>query len=560
LIAIITTTGCGGGGGSPLAQSGALGEPCASPADCAPGLYCYISYPGGNCTVGCGGAEFKCPDDGVCIMNIDFCVKKCTTSADCRPGWTCLEQGVCYARPIAVDLAMRDFETPDMAPMSMDANPGDLAAADLSPAQGDMAQEDLAIPDLGNSDLTGQPDVAALLDLALADFTVGPDLATPDLATPDLAMPDLATPDLVTRDLRVVDLTQSPDLAVGDCLSLFNSSKVAFAGQVNALQTGDFDGNGQLDVAVGYGQSFSVKLGDGKGGLGGDLTASACTGNQETVDDVAPGDLDGDGKLDLVIGCNTVPQATLPHFQIFKGKGDGTFAAGVDTSIAGGTGYTNVGAGDWNGDGKLDVMAVTHLMGSDVAFFYPGQGDGTLGVGVKYSTGGQMERYRVAALDWNGDKKLDLTLGSTVLGMTLVAGNGDGTFAKKFYQSLAGGPAFASGDLNEDGLLDFVAPVPNANSARIIPITNGGNNAFTAQAPVDAFGVKSITDVGVLDADRDGHLDVAAPNVIWRGDGKGNFDVGWTCTNAGKYLVVGDFNGDGKADVLVDGGTMLIAK
>lgn len=162
---------------------------------------------------------------------------------------------------------------------------------------------------------------------------------------------------------------------------------------------------------------------------------------------LATGDFNGDGKLDLAVANIDVDSVS-----ILLGNGNGTFANHVDYSA--GSGPTSVLAGDFNGDGKLD-LAVTNQDASSLSILL-GNGDGTFQSHVDYATA-TFPEFMVTA-DVNGDGKLDLVVAAGN-GISVLLGNGDGTFQPHVDYSTAGGggASVATGDFNSDGNLDIVA-------------------------------------------------------------------------------------------------------
>ena len=147
---------------------------------------------------------------------------------------------------------------------------------------------------------------------------------------------------------------------------------------------------------------------------------------------IAVGDFNGDSRLDLVVANNG---GTL---SVLLGNADGTFAAALNTIV--GTFPFNTGispqaarVGDFNGDGKLDLVAVG-FSGSGVVL--PGNGDGTFGAPITFTTTILNGARDVAVGDFNGDGKLDIVIGSESHvnsfvpggGLSVLLGNGDGTF------------------------------------------------------------------------------------------------------------------------------------
>jgi len=156
------------------------------------------------------------------------------------------------------------------------------------------------------------------------------------------------------------------------------------------------------------------------------------------------GDFNGDGKLDL-IGVEGTQLGWL------QGNGDGTFQTpSTFYSLGGDTG--RIIAADLNGDGRLDVITVQDTVSTFTVLL--GNGDGTFQTGVAYPTGGGGGVIG----DFNADGKLDLALSDASTPSTLLyLGNGDGTFQSAL--ELPSGPFVfdsVAGDFNNDGKLDLV--------------------------------------------------------------------------------------------------------
>jgi hypothetical protein len=216
-------------------------------------------------------------------------------------------------------------------------------------------------------------------------------------------------------------------------------------GNTAGVALGDLNSDRQLDVvAVGYDGSpgagmASVLLGTGGGKLAPHIDYPA--GYRPGA--VAIGDVNGDGRPDLVVANAGVETYFL--VSVLLGKGDGTFAAKVDYAADALTGPTSVALADLNGDGKLDIVLGNTTMGRSVSVLL-GKGDGTFPAAVNYPVSVQS----VAVGDVNGDGKLDITTGFSVL-----LGAGDGTFPSRIDHSFIG-DSFALGDMNGDGKLDLV--------------------------------------------------------------------------------------------------------
>ncbi len=135
---------------------------------------------------------------------------------------------------------------------------------------------------------------------------------------------------------------------------------------------------------------------------------------------MATGDFNGDGKLDLVStdgADNTV--------SILLGNGDGTLPRLLLLAYSAGTFPIAVATGDFNGDGKLD-LAVTDASANAVSILL-GNGNGTFQAPVDYTTGRDPQAVFVA--DFNGDGKLDLAVGNLEdNSVSILLGNGNGVF------------------------------------------------------------------------------------------------------------------------------------
>jgi hypothetical protein len=195
---------------------------------------------------------------------------------------------------------------------------------------------------------------------------------------------------------------------------------------------------------------------------------------------IAEGDFNKDGKLDLVALGDRDGRG-----RIYLGTGSGTF-----TEINGGVaGLGNVAVGDFNGDGILDLAAGSNYdYGSNYVIIYLGNGDGTFGGGYRYET--QYTPTVLSVADVNGDGKLDIVTNGGVL-----IGNGNGTFTEGATINLYSSYNPLIGDFNGDGNLDIVI-------GGYLLLGNGGG---TFQAPVFLFNDNASA---MADFNGDGKLDV----------------------------------------------------
>jgi hypothetical protein len=327
-----------------------------------------------------------------------------------------------------------------------------------------------------------------------------------------------------------------------------------------SVAVGDFNQDGIPDLVVANGggatSTVSIFLGNGDG------TFRASREYDAGVDtfSVAVGDLNGDGKPDLVV-ANIGPSGNA-NVGVLLGNGDGTFMPVVQYNGPG-QGFQFVAVGDFNGDGKLDVVGIGRISGSlgtiDVVSIYLGKGDGTLAPAGNYPTGGSNPNpVSIAVADLNGDGRLDLAVAnnnSDSIGVLL--GRGDGTFQAAVNYPLEIAPqGIASGDFNGDGKLDLVA----GGGASVSVLIGNGDGTF--QAPVNYPAGDDPWSVGVGDFNSDGKLDLIVADIagaagttvsLLLGNGDGTFQapapyiVGAVPTS----VAVADLNSDGLLDVAV---------
>jgi hypothetical protein len=275
-------------------------------------------------------------------------------------------------------------------------------------------------------------------------------------------------------------------------------------------------------------------------------------------------DLNGDGKLDIVV----LNQGQFPDrassVSVLLGNGDGSFQPAVTTDVL--AGATSLAVGDFHGEGKLD-LAITNGLNNSVEVLR-GNGDGTfqdnpliIPVGTQGNFLASIQSVAVGDFLHNG--QLDLAVanpGSNTVSVLL--GNGDGTFQNRVDLPVGAAPvSVVAADLG-NGQIDLV--VANHDSSDVSVLLGNGDGTFQPAQNIDvkfrAFGLDShpLT-LAVGDFNGDGKPDLlinqfvgfdAGESVVTvlPGNGDGTFQAPVTRDFAGFSflgLAVGDFNGDG---------------
>lgn len=335
---------------------------------------------------------------------------------------------------------------------------------------------------------------------------------------------------------------------------LFDYDRVATPALNNSLVVGDFNGDGKLDIVAAMGTDIAALLGKGDG----TFTVTSFPTTAQFVGTLVAADFNGDGKLDLAFPD---PPHNLLHTLL--GNGDGTFDE-VSTTPVGGN-ASGTAAGDFNGDGKVD-LAVVNKAGGNVAILL-GKGDGTFLRRSTVAVGSQPISVTVG--EFNGDGRLDLAVvnaGSNTVSILL--GNGNGTFRLKSSPATGLSPyGIVAADFNGDGHVDLAVTNTCSNAANCNPYRYGsvsvflgaGDGTFTSSSVV-LTGYTNPRGIAAGDFNADGKVDLVVTGVnesdglVLRGNGKGQFAIPVAAPHAatGEFVVVGDFNEDGRLDFAIN--------
>jgi hypothetical protein len=268
-----------------------------------------------------------------------------------------------------------------------------------------------------------------------------------------------------------------------------------------SVAIGDLNGDGRLDLVTGgssrSASGVTVLLNRGAGRFG----APRAYPTEWSPDPIAVGDLNGDGVPDLAgAGWEVV--------SVMINRGDGSFGRGVEYEAKG---ASDLALGDLNGDDKLDVVVVNEPVNTMWVFL--NNGDGTLKKRIAYRTG--LEPRAVAIGDLNADDKADVVTTSLADRVSVFSNRGDRTLSKRVEYRTGSGPrSVAIGDLNGDRKPDLVTantttvsygPRPDSVSVFL----NRGDGSFRARRDYRAKGDSSFGPMAIGDLNGDGKLDAA---------------------------------------------------
>jgi hypothetical protein len=301
---------------------------------------------------------------------------------------------------------------------------------------------------------------------------------------------------------------------------------------VGSLATGDFNGDGQPDVAYlsvpGEGTpppTLTVLLNQGANNPPVAVTTNSLTGCTwaSQLYSLVAADMNKDNKLDLVITC------PAGYVAVLIGNGDGSFQSPVYYAVSAPVALAP--PVDLNGDGYPDVAVSTLLNNASGLAVLLNQGSaapGTLSTAKGYPgpTGANPES--TAAGDFNGDGKQDIVVGGSPL--AVYYGNGDGTLQTA--QTTAGGPILVTADFNHDGLTDvaYIAGQADMGAISLQVLLGASSGKFTTgmNLPLDGWlGNAYLFIAGTTNGGINVDLALAGNYTsILLGDGKGGFTYG----------------------------------
>lgn len=344
-------------------------------------------------------------------------------------------------------------------------------------------------------------------------------------------------------------------------------SPITVAGGPSNVVVGDLNKDGKPDLVVTSEQSRTITV---LLGLGGSDARFRGTGSSVTVSDspgeMVLGDVNSDANLDLAFVSHDSYGVT-----ILLGDGKGGLALAANSPILMKEGqhpHTHgMAMGDLNRDGKLDLVTVNNADNDVSVAFGDGRGNFTHAPASPFAVG--PSPYPLALGDVNNDGRPDIVATATATGprraqqlpfsraLTLLLADGRGGFRSSLLPLRTGQPWFVLiGDVNSDGKADLMASHHDQSELTVL-LGDGSGSFKEASASPFNFGHNALRMV-LADVNRDGKPDVVAAAGdgvgVMLGDGRGGFaPAPHSPISTGKgtwQLAVSDVNGDGKPDII----------
>jgi len=384
-------------------------------------------------------------------------------------------------------------------------------------------------------------DISILVGDGRGEFITTPGISMASINTPavSLAVGDFnkdGNPDLVA----LAGVIRSVYLFLGDGHGGFGPPVLSKGGSgPRAMVTADLNNDGFTDLTVANDTTNDVSVFMGtSGGLGPvknfQLTFPA------TFLDV--GDINGDHKLDIVVGVGLAELIA---------DGSGNFS--VTYVVSNSQSLTNfVKIADFNNDGKADLLTQANAASMRVQF---GDGTGTFPTNTSIP---ELFTSRVEVGDFNQDGKVDF-VAIAAGGVSLLLGNGNGTFVRKDFSAGGVSVGLTQADFNRDGRLDLGVVNQKTFDVSIFLGAAGGEFAAAQRYRSSFLGsARNPSGIATGDFNKDGHPDWAVTNfdsrsvVVFLGDVSG-FKTGKSYSVAPdtpNWLSAGDLNNDGNLDLI----------
>lgn len=277
---------------------------------------------------------------------------------------------------------------------------------------------------------------------------------------------------------------------------------------------------------------------------------------------IAVGDLNQDGKLDIVAA--RVDAGTVA---VYLGDGRGRFSASEGSPFAAGDNPEDLALGDFNEDGRIDLVIANHETSYVTVLLGDGRGGFAPAQPARITVQSRPHPHGVAVGDFNGDRHLDIAVESWQDDAVLVLqGNGKAVFAGAPTRLRVGHTPYwklRAGDLDGDQSADLVTTNTDGSSVSALCADAGGWLQASRELPTAR--VPFAVAIGDVNGDRYPDLAVAhrsgGPDRTLDGltvlIGKGNCDFDRASQSAPRVglsptaVAIGDFDGDGVGDIAV---------
>jgi len=281
------------------------------------------------------------------------------------------------------------------------------------------------------------------------------------------------------------------------------------------LKSGDLNGDGAPDLVITAGGLSDVvmMLGDGRGEFGPPVSINTGAPSTSSLSGIEIQDFNNDGKPDLAALAYDQPNV---YVVVLLGDGQGSFTPSA--TIPRGTGVSTITSGDFNNDGKLDLVVKAEASGLAL---YLGDGQGGF-TQIATGIGGDIGDFYFTAGDFNGDHNRDLAIYDKLqsgigngLNIVILPGDGQGGFGQPSNVMVLESLSFLSAkDLNLDGRDDLFYRASHIGDIVYVALSNPGGGFDTPVAyPVGATTLSIMaSSVTVSDINGDGKPDLLSPS------------------------------------------------